>query len=84
MPYVDVNKLITYFQGEWDWHDCQCVKKFAEEGEFEPVIHAHWKLKEPTHEFSEQICTCTNCGYPMSRWNLTKRCPECGAYMDEV
>ena len=35
MPYIDVDKLIAYFQGEWDWHDCQCVKQFAEEGEFE-------------------------------------------------
>lgn len=41
MSYVDVNKLIAYFQGEWDWHDCECVKQFAEDGEFEPVIHAH-------------------------------------------
>ena len=41
MSYVDVNKLIAYFQGEWDQHDCECVKQFAEDGEFEPVIHAH-------------------------------------------
>lgn len=40
MPYVDVDKLIAYFQGEWDWHDCECVRQFTEDGEFEPVIHA--------------------------------------------
>lgn len=42
MPYVDINKLIAYFQGEWNWHDCECVRQFAEDGEFEPVIHAQW------------------------------------------
>ena len=42
MPYVDVDKLIAYFQGEWNWHDCECVRQFAEDGEFERVIHAHW------------------------------------------
>lgn len=44
MSYVDLNKLITHFQGEWDWHMCQRVKQFAEDKEFEPVIYAKWEL----------------------------------------
>lgn len=28
-------------------------KAFKNKGEFEPEVHAHWKIKEPTHEFSE-------------------------------
>ena len=78
MPYIDANKLIAHFQGEWDWHMCQCVKQFAEDGEFEPVIHAHW-IHATT--FSK----CSHCGYYTSKhqWE-TKRCPECGAHMDEV
>lgn len=78
MSYVNVNKLIAYFQGEWDWHMCQCVKQFAEDGEFEPVIHAHW-----IHGWSYDKCS--HCGYETGKsgWP-TKRCPECGAHMDEV
>lgn len=78
MPYVDVDKLIAYFQGEWDWHDCRCVRQFAEDGEFEPVIRAKW-----TRDITGQLF-CSKCkNYGVSN-RITKRCPECGAHMDGV
>lgn len=78
MPYIDVDKLIAYFQGEWDWHDCQCIRQFVEEGEFEPVIYAHWF-------YGWNYDKCSNCGYETGKSACpTKRCPECGAHMKGV
>lgn len=78
MPYVDIDKLVAYFQGEWNWHDCECVRQFAEDSEFEPVIHAHW-IRYLAY------MKCSHCGYGTNDCDWpTKRCPECGAHMDEV
>lgn len=86
MLYVDVDRLIAYFQGEWNWHDCECVRQFAEDGEFEPVVRAKWEpfTNNLNQDFTSSIVTCSNCRYPISYWYRTKRCPECGAHMDEV
>lgn len=55
-----------------------CIKRFAEDGKFEHVIHVHW-IHATT--FSK----CSHCGYYTSKHQCpTKRCPECDAYMDEV
>lgn len=79
MLYVDVDKLITYFQGEWNWHDCECVRQFAEDGEFEPVVHAKWEINCDGY-----YPYCSNCKTEPKNGVMTKRCPECGAHMDEV
>lgn len=45
----------------------------------EPVVHAHWKqFKYPsgTHGIRCSYCKTTN-------GRKSKRCPECGAHMDE-
>ena len=48
--------------------------------EAEPVVHAHWEKRYvPAHARSEYFCTA--CGHPQLR--ESKRCPECGAHMDE-
>ena len=52
--------------------------------EFEPVVHAHWVVLESSEDSS--LCECFAC----KEWHtfyggeyLPKRCPECGAHMDE-
>ena len=45
----------------------------------EIVVHAHWIGDEPGD------WRCSNCGEyaPDGGYEQTKRCPECGAHMDE-
>ena len=47
--------------------------------EVEPVVHAHWIGDEPGD------WRCSHCGAYASDggFEQTKRCPECGAHMDE-
>ena len=56
---------------------CNGYKKITGKqfGEFEPVIYAEW-IHAATFD------KCSNCGFEVNKhqW-VTKRCPECGAYM---
>ena len=52
--------------------------------EAEPVVHAHWVVLESSEDSS--LCECSAC----KEWHTfyggeysPKRCPECGAHMDE-
>jgi predicted RNA-binding Zn-ribbon protein involved in translation (DUF1610 family) len=52
--------------------------------EAEPVVHAHWVIRDSDEDSS--LCECSAC----KEWHtfyggeyLPKRCPECGAHMDE-
>ena len=53
--------------------------------EDEPVVHAHWVDDRDGIDISfgecDPDCHCSACGKKSDRY--FKRCPECGAYMDE-
>ncbi len=52
--------------------------------EAEPVVHAHWQLltSDQKHFFTQYTHGCSKCGeFGMRHY---KRCPGCGAVMDEV
>lgn len=54
-----------------------CIDQMPRE-EVEPIVHAHW-----IHGWSYDKCS--HCGYETGKGGWpTKRCPECGAHMDEV
>lgn len=59
---------------------CSCFREWLEEVptiDAEPVIHAHW-IEDGYFGFPN---VCSHCG---SEWKKkTKRCPNCGAIMDE-
>lgn len=64
-------------QKEWDAF-CEGFKSIWSKVDFEPVIHAHW-----IHGWSYDKCS--HCGYETGKCGWpTRRCPECGAHMDEV
>lgn len=45
------------------------------------VRHGRWVN---TKKEVEQICKCSECGYPISYfWSRTPYCPNCGARMDK-
>lgn len=56
----------------------ESFEKICNQIKFEPIIHAHWITLFSTDK-------CSNCGYETGKsgWT-TKRCPECGAHMDEM
>ena len=46
------------------------------------VRHGRWVN---TNKEVEQICKCSECGYPISYfWSRTPYCPNCGALMREA
>lgn len=47
----------------------------------EPVVHAHWKLRDLCGDGCSLIAYCSNCGQDGSAGY--ERCPHCGAHMDE-
>ena len=45
------------------------------------VRHGRWIN---TNKEVEQMCKCSECGYPISHlWSRTPYCPNCGARMDK-
>lgn len=64
-------------ENEWEVFR-EGFKTVYDQVDFEPVIHAHWITLFSTDK-------CSNCGYETGKqgWE-TKRCPECGAHMDEM
>lgn len=57
----------------------QINRLLTELADREPVVHAHWIGDEPGD------WRCSHCGEyaPDGGYEQTKRCPECGAHMDE-
>lgn len=46
---------------------------------YERVNHAHWICMGDCG-----VTKCSHCGWNIEEYVAYKRCPECGAYMDEI
>ena len=54
-------------------------------GEVDMVIHAHWERTGGNEKAGLAYGTCSHCHREAwTNYELTPRCPYCGAYMDEV
>lgn len=42
------------------------------------IVYGKWIRKETS---GETLAICDYCGFPMSWWNKSNFCPNCGAYM---
>lgn len=54
--------------------------------DYEPVVHAHWNVDNSFHSGAKKAHSCSKCkyiAYQDTDEELHKRCPECGAKMDE-
>ena len=57
---------------------------------YERIIHAHWVsmdkcgLTKCSHCGWKRNTDCSHCGWKIEGYIEYKRCPECGAYMDEI
>ena len=52
-------------------------------GEYKPVIHAHWKIVNDFVDIGDgKHAECSNCGYEVDPYSITKGCPNCRALMD--
>lgn len=54
-----------------------CIDKMPREN-VEPIIYANWKINCDGY-----YPYCSNCGTEPKNGIMTKRCPECGAYMSK-
>lgn len=63
---------------------CQCANDVITRipaADVAEVRHGRWVN---TKKEVEQICKCSECGYPISYfWSRTPYCPNCGARMDK-
>lgn len=74
---LDGQKLrVSVFDGG-HWVD----EHFVELPEMEPVVHAHWGLRDLCGDGCSLIPYCSNCGEHDGVGY--ERCPHCGAHMDE-
>lgn len=61
--------------------EMQINRLLAELAEREPVVHAHWELRDPCGDGCSLIPSCSNCGEHDGAGY--ERCPHCGAHTDE-
>ena len=89
MPrYIDAD-LIPYSESENGCQDDIAYRYDINEiptADVEPIVHAHWIRRTHDHmndyyDVMEYPYRCSACRVKSKE--LTKRCPECGAKMDE-
>lgn len=88
--YIDRERLKVAFLE--DLHNLQSVDEHtmnlilieideAPAADVAPVRHGRWVN---TNKEVEQMCKCSECGYPISYfWSRTPYCPNCGCHMDK-
>lgn len=76
--YDDFNQWDTMFGFSRDVIN-EAIKKTSIE-DVEPIIKAYWN-KDYIGIFSLDVCS--NCGFERECLSEYKRCPNCGAHMDE-
>lgn len=78
--YIDADDLYNRLEGSYnesDWAVQRMIEDIVTE-DVEPIIHAHW-----IHIKGVTPC-CSNCGCCVEEKYIGyKRCPNCGAHMDE-
>lgn len=63
------------------FEDCASELMDLPAAEVAEVRHGRWVN---TNKEVEQMCKCSECGYPVSYfWSRTPYCPNCGARMDK-
>ena len=99
MRLIDADALKLYFIANLCGHGtCLNPTGQAEVGfmideaptiEAEPIVHAKWIKGDMNFEYDNYYCfcynwNCSNCGETVSdRHGLPRRCPDCGAKMDD-
>ena len=70
---------------DYDWRFELYDRDGAPLGEVEKVIHAHWENTGGNEKVDLAYGTCSHCHREAwANYELTPRCPYCGAHMDGV
>ena len=85
---IDANALINQIN-DTDEFDGTGIKYWVNQEptlDYEPVVHACWIVDDSFYSGAKKAYYCSNCNYLAYQdidVELHKRCPDCGAKMDE-